>query len=95
MSITCNQVLIECKLHDRNIQFELDSGSRVSTIKYCDALLIGSNIVPTKYEIVGYSGNTIYLVGEICVSITYSGKRFRHTFLVVRSSSVNLFAEIQ
>ena len=91
MPVSYSPVMITCKLNNKDINFELDSGSHVSTIQKSDAIRMGGMITPTKYKIVGYSGNEINLTGEIDLNIEYCGKSLRHTFLVVNSGSVNLF----
>ena len=38
----------------------------------------------------GYSGNAVQLCGQTTINVQYNGREFTHTFLVVKSSSVNL-----
>ena len=82
--------VISCFINNQKIDFEIDSGSHVSTIRQCDAARSGVVISPTQHRVLGYSGNPIKLCGETYVNVTYGHKRIKHKFLVVNSNNVNL-----
>lgn len=82
--------ILSCFINNQKIDFEIDSGSHVSTIRQCDADRAGVVISPTKHRVIGYSGNAVKLCGETYVNVTYGHKMLQHKFLVVNSSNVNL-----
>ena len=65
-------------------KFELDSGSHVSTLSYSDAMRVGGNVMPTSHKIIGYSGVSIELLGEIYTTVRFNGKSVVHNFPVVK-----------
>ena len=91
LPITREPSLIKCSVNSKDITFEIDSGSHISTIKHADVIKVGGVIQPTRRRVVGYSGNAIELCGEAHLKFECNGERFCHNFLVVKSSSVNLF----
>ena len=82
--------MIECKLNDVPVQFELDSGASVSTIGKLDADRIGACIKPSFKKIIGYGGNDVPVEGETTVKFNYYNANFHHTFIVIKSNYINL-----
>ena len=84
--------VFSCFINNHKVDFEIDCGSRVSTICHVDAARAGAVISPTKHRVLGYSGNAIKLCGETFVDVTYGHLKMRHKFLVVESNKVNLLS---
>ncbi|XP_068212675.1 uncharacterized protein [Palaemon carinicauda] len=82
--------MLSCFINNQKVDFEIDSGSHVSTICQSDAARARVVISPTKHRVRGYSGNAINLCGEAYVNVTYGHKMLKHKFLIVNSSNVNL-----
>lgn len=78
-------------MNNCNVRFELDSGSHVSTLSHDTAIKIGGVITPTPHKIIGYSGSQILLYGQLIANVIYNDESHRHTFLIVKANSVNLF----
>ena len=91
VKISRDPTLLNIKLNDYDVNFEVDSGSHVSTINHNVAVMIGGQITPTFHKIISYSGNSIPLCGQISAKITFNKRTFTHVFLVVNYNSVNLF----
>ena len=91
LPVTNNSTVIQCLINNNQIQFELDSGSTISTINHKIAHEVGAVVRPTVHRVLGYSGNAVQLCGETQLLINYNNKCFTHKFLVVKSNSVNLF----
>lgn len=70
--------------------FEIDSGSHVSTLRHMDAINIGAVISPSNKRLVGYSGDVINIVGQSTLQVSYNNRSFQHKFFIVNSNSVNL-----
>ena len=82
--------MLNCVLNNKCIQFELDSGASVSTIGKIDADRIGADIKPSNKKIIGYGGNDVPVEGEMTAKFHYCNATFYHTFVVIKSNSVNL-----
>ena len=90
LPITREPAMLECKVNNFKVLFQLDSGSDVTTIKHCDAVAVGAAITPTSNRVLGYSGDPISLVGQCTLKVSYKGLDVQQKFLVVKSNSVNL-----
>ena len=90
LPITRDSTVISCTINNKILRFEVDSGSHVSTLRHSDATEAGAIVTPTQHRVMGYSGNAVQLCGQTTVNVQYNGREFTHTFLVVKSSSVNL-----
>ena len=73
------------------VNFELDSGSGVSTIRQEVAHSCGATVHPTNHSIVGYSGDYVDVFGETYLNIKYNNKSFNNKFLIVNNRRENLF----
>ena len=74
-----------------NINFEIDSGSGVSTLRKNDAIRVGATITPAARKIFGYEGNDIPILGQTNLKFSFANIHFDHTFIVVNCNTVNLF----
>ncbi|XP_068238471.1 uncharacterized protein [Palaemon carinicauda] len=65
------------QMDDDKVDFEIDSGSHVSTICQSDAARARVVISPTKHRVREYSENAINLCGEAYVNVTYGHKMLK------------------
>ena len=71
--------------------FELDSGAQASTISCSVARDVNGKIVPTTRTVRAYNGSLVPLCGVTTLNVLLNSIKVQHTFLVVKSSSINLF----
>ena len=90
MPISNKPAVLTCKLNSTETSFEIDSGSHVSTLIYCDALKADAFINCSSRRLIGYSGSQINTLGETLIKVDYNGKIVENTFSVVPNTSVNL-----
>lgn len=83
--------MIKCKVNDVNVNFEVDTGSFLSTINKNDiSLMPGVEINKTFIKAKGYGNNKISFLGETRLSLVFNDIKVIHKFLVVENSSVSL-----
>ena len=78
-------------INDYIANFELDTGSFVSTIRRVDVIKAGGTIIPTAEMAMAYGGARINFCGETKLNVRYNNSTKSHTFLVVDCKEVNLF----
>ena len=84
-------ITIDLCLNDIHaINFELDTGSYISTLNYNDAIKVGAVIRPTKVRALAYGGTVIDLIGEANIKVSYCKITKMHTFIIVDSYKINL-----
>ena len=72
---------------------ELDTGSYVSTLRLADAYAAGATVLPTRERALAYDGNTIELLGECTIFVSFASRTTKHRFLVVNSCNQTYLAE--
>ena len=73
------------------MDFEIDTGSFVSTINIIDVRQIKSAvIVKTQKKAKGYSNTVIKFLGEVKLEVEFNNTKVLHTFLVVASNQNSL-----
>ena len=65
------------------VNFELDTGSYVSTLCERDVLCTGASIQPTHEKALAYGGTPIKLIGECFLPGKLGNKEIKHKFLIV------------
>ena len=91
MPVYNDPVLINCKINNVHVPFEIDSGAAVSTITDQIASLLNVEIKQTNRIIKAYGNNAVEILGEVMLPITYKNVMVSHVFYVVSNASVNLF----
>ena len=90
MPIPRKPSILTLKINEECVDFEVDTGSHVSTLRHCDATRLCANITPTQHRILGYGGAQVKLCGEASVTISCKGRTITHTILIVNSGNANL-----
>ena len=91
MPVYNDPVLINSKINNVHVPFEIDSGAAVSTITDQIASLLNVEIKQTNRIIKAYGNNAVEILGEVMLPITYKNVMVSHVFYVVSNASVNLF----
>ena len=91
MPVTAEPVTLNCKLNQINVSFQLDSGASISTISHKDATKIKACVKPSSRHVHAYNGESVQLLGESNILVTYNNLSFTHKFFVVSNNKVNLF----
>ena len=82
--------MITGKLGNCVLDFEIDSGSQVSTIKKSDFIKLNCELVKTSHRLFGYGGEPINVLGESEIEFFFNEKKCKHKFIIVKSKNVNL-----
>ena len=82
--------IVSAYINSMSVNFEVDSGSHVSTISYNDAIRCRCNIDVCSTKVLGYSGNQVKTLGECFAEFSFNNNTFIHKFLIVESHRVNL-----
>lgn len=90
MPVTPDPVEIACVLNGTTIPFQLDSGASISTISYYDASKVNSSICKSSKRVQAYNGDSVDLIGETMINVSYNDCNFLHKFFVVSNNKVNL-----
>lgn len=90
MPVTAEPSYIICNLNHLPVSFQIDSGASISTLSYKDAFKINARIKPSTRLVHAYNGESIELLGETNVHISYNNVSFLHTLFVVSNNKVNL-----
>ena len=90
MSVTVNPVNFNCLLNNIPVSFQIDSGASISTLSYKDATKINAFIKPSTRQLLAYNGESVELLGETNVNVSFNNMSFCHTFYVVSKKNVNL-----
>ena len=84
-------VCLKCKVNNKLVNFEIDTGSYLSTININELNNMKNvKVNPTYKRAKGYGNNKINFLGETDLTVKYSSISFIHNFLVVENSSVSL-----
>ena len=90
--INQNPINISCKLNNKEVSFELDTGSYISTLGKEEFLrLSNAKLLPTLKQAKGYGNNVIKFLGETNVEVKFENCKIRHTFYIVESQNCLLY----
>ena len=91
MPIESKPVTIDCLIQGHQlVNFEIDSGSHLSTINLNKLCNLDVHVRPTKIRAKGYSNSEILFKGEVNLSVKFHSKTIQHTFLVVNDERTSL-----
>lgn len=90
MPVYTSPINIHCLINNHCIPFELDTGAAVSTLsdKYVSSLNL--SLTKSNKFIIAYGNNSVQLLGEVTLPVSFDGVTVTHTFYVVSNTSVNL-----
>lgn len=89
--MSTDALIITCCVDDVNVDFEIDTGSHLSTINVRDVDRIKNcKILPTSKKAKGYGQGIVKFLGETNLVFECNGISMRHTFLVVGKKHVSL-----
>ena len=85
-------MLIKCHVNGKVINFEIDSGSHISTINVNEIRdMHNISVLPTNVKAKAYGENVIRFEGEVILNVCYGKFSVNHKFLVVHENCVSLF----
>lgn len=84
-------VFIECKVNNVKVNFELDTGSYISTLRKSDLnSMSNSELKPTSKRAKSYGNNPIKFLGECKLNLEFNGRTVSHKFLIVEDNCTSL-----
>ena len=91
ISISNKPLLMQFKVNNKMVTFEVDTGSYLSTISK-DELIGMSNVhvVDTSRKARGYGDSLVNFLGQSDLNVSYNNVTVNHTFMIVDSRRVSL-----